>query len=251
MSNIPVNGRDAELCAELRERAGLARGEGTETARTDARYFEEAADRIVALGADQRSGSADTMVNLLVWIESRRDDKWERFSAFSVIGRYEAIEWSDGEFGWSFTPHDADDETGVAGGDAISTEAAKAAAQAHLGARGRLCRSHVMECANCVTGMNLDEAITWLSGVRERAASALGKRIDAARERRLDEVCNRAAASEGKGQHQFETLAEYARTDTASSAADYLVTRGPLSVSWNHRRLLAFEYSSPHQGSDQ
>lgn len=40
----------------------------------------------------------------LEWVEMRVSDKWERFEADSVFGRYEALEWSNGGYGGTFAP---------------------------------------------------------------------------------------------------------------------------------------------------
>jgi hypothetical protein len=40
----------------------------------------------------------------LNWYEARCSDQWERFSADSVFGSYEALEWSNGGFGGTFAP---------------------------------------------------------------------------------------------------------------------------------------------------
>lgn len=37
----------------------------------------------------------------LDWREARVSDRWPRYSAESVFGNYEALQWSDGSFGGS------------------------------------------------------------------------------------------------------------------------------------------------------
>lgn len=61
-------------------------------------------------------------VKPLVWQSARVSDRYERFSANSPWGKYEAIEWSDGTFGGTLPPADCD-----IGGVEFSVESMSAA----------------------------------------------------------------------------------------------------------------------------
>lgn len=43
----------------------------------------------------------DVKIKPLVWREARVSDKWPRYSAESIFGDYEALQWSNGAFGGS------------------------------------------------------------------------------------------------------------------------------------------------------
>ena len=67
-------------------------------------------------------------VKALVWEEARFSSRWERFVSNTLIGVYEALEWSNGEYGWS-RPGKYRDDIGEEF-LATSISEAKAAAQA-------------------------------------------------------------------------------------------------------------------------
>ena len=48
----------------------------------------------------------------LEWVEARVSDRWERYSADSIVGRYEVLEWSNGGYGGTMAPV-GDDDPGV------------------------------------------------------------------------------------------------------------------------------------------
>ena len=81
----PVSG-DAELVASAKLLAALARAEAAEAAPM-------------------------VTVKPLVWQSSRVSDRYERFSADSPWGRYEALEWSDGSFGGTLPRVDCDSDS--------------------------------------------------------------------------------------------------------------------------------------------
>lgn len=62
-------------------------------------------------------------VKPLQWYDARVSDKRERFSAESVFGNYEVLEWSNGGYGGTFAPI-SEDADGIEF-SAISIEAAK------------------------------------------------------------------------------------------------------------------------------
>ena len=51
---------------------------------------------------EQRTNlKAAAVVKPLEWKEARFSDEWERFTAETIIGRYEVLKWSDGGYGGS------------------------------------------------------------------------------------------------------------------------------------------------------
>jgi hypothetical protein len=48
-------------------------------------------------------------VKPLEWREARASDRWERFTAESILGRYEVLEWSNGGFGGTLAPQPGED----------------------------------------------------------------------------------------------------------------------------------------------
>lgn len=71
----------------------------------------------------------DLQVKPLKWVEARCSDRWERYTAESLLGAYEVLEWSNGGFGGTL----------ARGGEfsAESIEAAKAIAQSDYETRVR------------------------------------------------------------------------------------------------------------------
>lgn len=67
-------------------------------------------------------------VKPLQWREARISDRWRRETADSILGQYEAVEWSDGSFGGSVPSEDRDEPNEEF--TALSLEAAKATCQA-------------------------------------------------------------------------------------------------------------------------
>jgi len=49
------------------------------------------------------------VVKQLEWVGARISTMWEHFEAQSIVGRYEALEWSDGTFGGTIPPIDPDE----------------------------------------------------------------------------------------------------------------------------------------------
>jgi hypothetical protein len=45
-------------------------------------------------------------VKALEWEEARFSDKYERYVAYTILGMYEALEWSDGSYGGSIPAKD-------------------------------------------------------------------------------------------------------------------------------------------------
>lgn len=76
----------------------------------------------------------EVKVRELEWIEARISDQWERFTAESILGGYEVLEWSDGGFGGTFPG--VGEDIGMEF-SASSIETAKAAAQADFERRIR------------------------------------------------------------------------------------------------------------------
>lgn len=71
-------------------------------------------------------------VKNLEWKDGRISNKWERLTAETIFGQYEALEWSDGGFGGSIPNGEGSEEF-----SSVSLEAAKAAAQADFETRIR------------------------------------------------------------------------------------------------------------------
>jgi hypothetical protein len=91
--------------------------------------LSEAGLDVDALLAGPTPGAgAQGQVKALEWREARISDSHPRFTADSIIGRYEVLQWADGSFGGTFTPHDEDESSREF--DAVSLEDAKATAQA-------------------------------------------------------------------------------------------------------------------------
>lgn len=72
-------------------------------------------------------------VKKLQWYEARVSDAWERYSAESAFGNYEALEWSNGGYGGTLAPVD-EDARGVEF-NANSIEAAKQICEADYAMR--------------------------------------------------------------------------------------------------------------------
>lgn len=66
---------------------------------------------------------SDIQFKRLAWEEARVSDKWERYSAESPFGNYEALEWSNGGYGGTLAPV-SEDTRGVEF-NASSMQAAK------------------------------------------------------------------------------------------------------------------------------
>lgn len=81
----------------------------------------------------ERAWQPKVKVKALIWEEARLSTFYERFTAVSILGQYEAMEWSDGTYGWTAPPA-APNEIGKEF-NAETMEAAKAAAQADYEAR--------------------------------------------------------------------------------------------------------------------
>lgn len=69
-------------------------------------------------------------VKALEWREARISNERGRYTAVSVFGDYEALEWSNGGFGGTMPANATDEEAAVTEFDAASMDEAKAAAQA-------------------------------------------------------------------------------------------------------------------------
>lgn len=77
--------------------------------------------------------SDERVTEKLPWREARVSDKWERYSAESVFGNYEALEWSNGGYGGTLAPA-SEDARGVEF-DATSIDHAKSICEADYAVR--------------------------------------------------------------------------------------------------------------------
>ena len=103
-------------------------------------------------------------VKALEWREARISNERGRYTAVSVFGDYEALEWSNGGFG-GITPANATDEgAAVTEFDATSMDEAKAAAQADYEKR-------VLSCLEYTTLPGIREALETVKKMKAIIAS--------------------------------------------------------------------------------